>query len=370
MDSIIEASSAASSPVFLSSVHHRTKKNLTNHLRQSIFETLLIRSKDGKLKRGCQTEVAVKFSVHIKTVRRIWQRGIACMENGLMVNVSSKLTNSGRKQVQLNFGKVTEIPLRRRTNIRSLSKALNLPKSTVHRRIKEGKIRPHSNALKPYLSKENKRARLRFCLSMLKPNSLQGQPMFESMYDYVHIDEKWFYISKEAERYYLLPEEEEPHRCCKSKRFITKVMFLVAVARPRFDENKNEEFLGKIEIWPFTYKEPAKKNSKNRAAGTLETKAIVSVTKDVIRACLIEKVLSAIQSKWPCSSAMNTIFIQQDNARPQVDPFDVEFLEAASREGFDIRLSYQPPNSPDMNVLDLEYLERFNLCNIKKHPQI
>ncbi|CAL5349588.1 unnamed protein product [Camellia sinensis] len=368
MDSIIETSSAASFPVFLSSVHHRTKKNLTNHLRQSIFETLLIRSKDGKLKRDCQTEVAAKFSVHVKTVHRIWQRGIACMENGLVVNVSSKLTNSGRKRVQFNFGKVAEIPLRRRTNIRSLSKALNLPKSTVHKRIKEGKIRPHSNALKPYLSEENKRARLRFCLSMLVPNSLQGQPMFNSMYDYVHIDEKWFYISKEAERYYLLPEKEEPHRCCKSKRFITKVMFLAAVARPRFDENKNEEFSGKIGIWPFTYKEPAKKNSKNRAAGTLETKAIVSVTKDVIRACLIEKVLPAIRSKWPCSSAMNIIFIQQDNARPHVDPFDVEFLEAASREGFDIRLSYQPPNNPDMNVLDLGYFRAIQSLQYQEAP--
>ncbi|XP_028087118.1 uncharacterized protein LOC114287871 [Camellia sinensis] len=242
MDSIIETSFVASSLIFLSCVHHRTKKNLTNHLHQSIFETLLIQSKDGKLKRGCQTEAAAKFSVHVKTVRCIWQRGIACMENGLMVNVSSKLTNSGCKRVQLNFGKVTEIPLRCRTNIRSLSKALNFPKSTVHRRIKEGKIRLHSNALKPYLSEENKRVRLRFCLSMLEPNSLQGQPMFKSMYDYVHIDKKWFYISKEAERYYLLPEEEEPHRCCKSKRFITNVMFLTVVSRSQFDENKNEEF--------------------------------------------------------------------------------------------------------------------------------
>ncbi|XP_028058557.1 uncharacterized protein LOC114262392 [Camellia sinensis] len=203
---------------------------------------------------------------------------------------------------------------------------------------------------------------------MLERNSLQGQPMFNSMYDYVHIDEKWFYISKEAERYYLLPEEEEPHRCCKSKRFITKVMFLAAVARPRFDENKNEEFSGKIGIWPFTYKEPAKKNSKNRAAGTLETKAIVSVTKDVIRACLIEKVLPAIRSKWPCSSAMNIIFIQQNNARPHVDPFDVEFLAAASREGFDIRLSYQPPNSPDMNVLDLGYFRAIQCLQYQEAP--
>ncbi|CAL5416707.1 unnamed protein product [Camellia sinensis] len=194
--------------------------------------------------------------------------------------------------------------------------------------------------------------------------------MFKSMYDYAHIDKKWFYISKEAEGYYFLPEEEKPHCCCKSKHFITNVMFLAAVGRPRFDENKNEEFLGKIRIWPFSYKEPAKKKSKNRAAVTLQTKAIVSVTKDVICACLIEKVLPTIRSKWSHSSAMNTIFIQQDNARPYVDPFDVGFLEAVSREGFDIHLSYQPPNSSDMNVLDLDILEQSNLCNIKKHPQI
>ncbi|XP_028060307.1 uncharacterized protein LOC114263922 [Camellia sinensis] len=244
-----------------------------------------------------------------------------------MVNVSSKLTNSGHKRVQLNFGKVAEIPLRHRTNIYSLSKALNLPKSTIHSRIKEGKIWPHSNALKQYLSKENKRARLRFCVSMLEPNSLQGQPMFKSMYDYVHIDEKLFYISKEVETYYLLLEEEEPHRCCKTT-----------------------------------------KNSINRAAGTLETKAIVSVTKDVIRACLIEKVLLAIRSKWPRFSAMNIIFIQQDNARPHVDPFDVRFLEASSREGFDIRLSYQPPNSPNMNVLALEYFRAIQSLQYQETP--
>ncbi|KAL4569941.1 hypothetical protein LXL04_025589 [Taraxacum kok-saghyz] len=32
-----------------------------------------------------------------------------------------------------------------------------------------------------------------------------------------------------------------------------------------------------------------------------------------------------------------------------------EFLEAASQDGFDIRLSFQPSNSPDLNVLDLGF---------------
>ena len=56
-------------------------------------------------------------------------------------------------------------------------------------------------------------------------------------------------------------------------------MFLAAVARLRFDSLGNEVFSGKIGIYPFTTLEPSKRSSKNRIAGTLETKPILSVTK-------------------------------------------------------------------------------------------
>ncbi|GAA0139660.1 hypothetical protein LIER_01160 [Lithospermum erythrorhizon] len=95
------------------------------------------------------------------------------------------------------------------------------------------------------------------------------------MYDRVVIDEKWFYMSQESEKYYLLPNENEPYRTCKSKRFISKVMFLAAVARPLFDLSGNVLFDGKIGIFPFIVTNPAKKNNKNRAAGTLVTKPIL-----------------------------------------------------------------------------------------------
>ncbi|XP_058191991.1 uncharacterized protein LOC131309348 [Rhododendron vialii] len=188
------------------------------------------------------------------------------------------------------------------------------------------------------------------------------------MYDHVHIDEKWFYLSKVSERYYLLPQEEEPVRTCKSKKFITKVMFLAAVARPRFDCYGNEVFSGKIGIFPFTFKEPAKRNSKNRVAGTLETKAIVSVTKDVICSCLIEQVLPAIRSKWPSSGATDPIYIQQDNAEPHISPLDADFVEAASKDGFNICLTFQPTNSPDMNVLDLGYFRAIRSLQHQEAP--
>ncbi|XP_024627974.1 uncharacterized protein [Medicago truncatula] len=186
------------------------------------------------------------------------------------------------------------------------------------------------------------------------------------MHNIVHIDEKWFYITKKSMHYYLLPDEEEPLRTCKSKNFIAKVMFLVAVARPRFDAEGNEVFSGKIGVFPFVTQEPAKRNSVNRAAGTLETKPITSVTKEVSRTFLIEKVLPAIREKWPEDCVRDPIFIQQDNARTHIDHNDAEFCEAAKLGGFDIRLMCQPPNSPDLNVLDLGFFSAIQSLQYKK----
>ncbi|OMO85689.1 hypothetical protein COLO4_21501 [Corchorus olitorius] len=190
---------------------------------------------------------------------------------------------------------------------------------------------------------------------MLESASLTHDSTFKGMYNVVHIDEKWFYMTKKIEKYYLLPDEEEPYRTCKSKNFIPKVMFLVAMARPRFDEQRNEIFSGKIEVFPFVTREPAKRSSANRPAGTLETKPITSVRKKEMRSFLIEKVLPAIKEKWPRGALDGPIFIQQDNARTHVDIDDPEFCQAAAQDGFDIRLTYQPPNSPDLNMLDLGF---------------
>ncbi|XP_071740997.1 uncharacterized protein [Rutidosis leptorrhynchoides] len=161
-------------------------------------------------------------------------------------------------------------------------------------------------------------------------------------------------MSRSSKRYYIVPGENEPSRTCKRKKFITKVMFLAAVARPRHDASGNEVFSGKIGIFPLTTLEPAIRTSKNRVAGTMEIKPIISVAKEVTPAWLIAKVLQAIRAKWSQGHS-GPIFIQQDNARPHINVNDREFLEASSREGFDIKLCFQPPNSPDLNVLDLGF---------------
>ncbi|XP_023737125.1 uncharacterized protein LOC111885068 [Lactuca sativa] len=124
-----------------------------------------------------------------------------------------------------------------------------------------------------------------------------------------------------------------------------------AVAQPRFDVFGNEISSRKIGIFPLTSREPAKPSTKNHVAGTLETKPILAVTKEIMRSWLIEKVLPAIKAKWPPNHT-GPIFIQQDNAKPHIDVNDSEFIEASSQDGFDIRLCFQSPNSPDLNVLD------------------
>ena len=86
-------------------------------------------------------------------------------------------------------------------------------------------------------------------------HSFPDEYVFKNQYDCVHIDEKWFNLTEENARYYLSPDEEHPLRTTQSKRFITKVMFISAVARPRDHPwgGPMEGFNGKIGIWPFTY---------------------------------------------------------------------------------------------------------------------
>ena len=160
--------------------------------------------------------------------------------------------------------------------------------------FKRGEITRTTTTLKPSLTRQNMINRMEHCLSMLNPNT--GE--FSSMHDYIHVDEKWFYLTTDKKKFYHLEDETAPHRSVQSKRFIAKVMFLCAVARPRMDYHNHRMFDGKIGIWPFVVKEPAKRRSVNRERGTLITKPI-NVTSQVYSDFMKEKVLPANQNKWP-----------------------------------------------------------------------
>jgi len=324
---------------------------LNNDQRRFVADLLMNSSSRGKLCRGIVKRVASYFSVSKDVIYGIWRQvketGGACHK---------KTKNCGRKRVEIDFEKIRNAPLSKRRTLRALQTVLGIKtKTTLLKYLKEGVLRQHSSTLKPHLNNGNKKARLEFCLSMLEESSIPHDPIFKSMHNIVHIDEKWFYMSKKSTNYYLLEDEANPHRTCNNKNYIGKVMFLVVVARPRFDKDDNEIFSGKIGVFPLVTKVPAKRSSVNRPAGTLETKPITSITREVNLRMMIDKVLPTLKEKWPQEYAHETIYIQQDNAPCHVSIDNEEFRRAASEGGWDIRLTCQPPNSPDFNVLDLGF---------------
>ena len=108
---------------------------------------------------------------------------------------------------------------------------MGVSKPTVHHWIVASTICVHCSSLKPILTEENKWARLEMALHFRNP---EDPSEYQDMHDQIHLDEKWFFLVWEKERYLLFPKEKNPKWCVKHKLHITKVMFLCAVVRPQY----------------------------------------------------------------------------------------------------------------------------------------
>ncbi|XP_057784891.1 uncharacterized protein LOC131002405 [Salvia miltiorrhiza] len=321
------------------------RKDLSGAERQAIALFLLQNSSNGKLHYGTAKAAMEKWGCCWSSITRLWKAAKEEHAQGQLVTVQSKkLSRSRRKRVHIDLELISSLELHKRGTIRRLATSINCSKSTVGRWISKGLIRPHSSAIRPDLTAPNKLLRLRFSLEQVVYDRICNVLKFNNMHNVIHADEKWFYMSKVNHKFYLTPAEIDPHRTCKSKKFIKKIMFLCAVCRPLFDEDGSVLFDGKIGIFPFTEMVPAKRKSKNREAGTLEEKPIQSITKQVMKDMYIYK---------------------QDNAKPHIKDDDPDFRAAASANGFDIRIIHQPPNSPDTNINDLGWFRAIQSLQVQ-----
>ena len=80
------------------------------------------------------------------------------------------------------------------------------------------------------------------------------------MLDHVHVNEKWFFISHDGERYILCSgntnsdaesKEEVLYRSIWHERHNTKVMFPCAQVRPQYVPGKGQWWDGKLGICPI-----------------------------------------------------------------------------------------------------------------------
>lgn len=344
------------------------RPNATEEERVGILQALLTLSENGKLVKGAIQVTAAKFMKSSKTISRIWRRAQESLQSGAVCAdmASRKRGNCGRKRKNRDeiANLIAQVPLAKRTTLRSLSAATKIPIGTLYNVLKEGRLKRVNSTVKPHLGEENKIQRLKFALDMLEPES----DKFKEMFNMVHVDEKWFYLTKIKKKFYLVPEEEIPHRTVQSKRFITKVMFLTAVARPRWDPHRKTFFDGKIGIWPCIDQVPAQRSSKNRRRGTLVSKPF-EVNGEKYSKLITEKVIPAIKEKWPVGSRNMNIVVQHDNAPPhkKVDE-DMLMAAGARSDGFNISFMFQPPNSPDYNVLDLGFFAAIQSLQYHESP--
>lgn len=270
------------------------------------------------------------------------------------------------------------IPLEQRSTIRAASRALSVPRSTISRILREGNIVCRSNSVLPSLTEQNKYERLLYCFERVREDDT-GTLNYASCYDEVHIDEKWFYMMRPVTKAYLAEGEVAPKRKCQHKGHIIKVMFLAAVARPRFDRNGSCLFDGKIGMWPFVEEQSAQKTSNYCPAGTLELKP-VSVDSQRYKEYILEQVMPAIKRVWSQKRWTEAfVSIQHNNAPVHFNQNDNQWIEYAHESANNGRWTFnirpQPPNSPDLNILDLGFFRsiqalQYEQCPAKTIPQL
>ena len=298
---------------------------------------------------GKVTELVARFNVTPKTISQIRKKLVENINRSIS-DFAPQFHKRGRKKFDREALQqtVAAIPLFERQNFPSIAVRTPVSAMTIWRMIQEKSLRVHSSCLRPALRDAVKQDCVDFAIDQLN----ETKTAFKQMYDVVHIDEKWFEITKVNCRYILTPTESNPERGVQLKCHIPKIMFLCAVARPR--RVGNAHFDGKIGIWPFAHQVPAMRNSINRPAGTLVW-TLHNVNTEAYTEMLRDKVIPAIHDKFP-HEVTPLITIQHDNATPH-KAMDDEAVEdyAMQARGLNIAMEFQPSNSPDTNVLDLGF---------------
>ena len=155
----------------------------------------------------------------------------------------------------------------------------------------------HSSSLKPALDETNKLWRYSYAVGQME---IVTGPFnyWSGHYDRVHIDEKWFWISRDNENYFMVFGEEPPVRKVWGDKYMTKVMFLCAQARPWINCTTGTWWNGKIGMWHVGHYGAASWSSVNRPAGT-QVWINETMDKNKYREMLVDSVIPAFAAKWP-----------------------------------------------------------------------
>ncbi|XP_062200149.1 uncharacterized protein LOC133902648 [Phragmites australis] len=114
------------------------RNEVSNDKRRRIFESLLAKANNGILKRHVTTEISASFGVPIRTIQRIWKQGKDCLDQGILVDVSSGKCRSGRKRIEVDVSGIRDLPLSSRTTLDDLCAHLHVSKGKLLAMKREG----------------------------------------------------------------------------------------------------------------------------------------------------------------------------------------------------------------------------------------
>ncbi|ETV64950.1 hypothetical protein H257_18246 [Aphanomyces astaci] len=141
-----------------------------------------------------------------------WTRGRSSIADGAaLANVDSRRKgNCGAKKVRSVIDikmAIKAVPHEGRQTLCSTAVLSGMPKIAILRHMKEAHgLAARTSHLKPLLT-DNMLERLWFAVSFVQPG-LRRNHSFINMYKNVHVDEKWFFITKVKRRFYLYDDEE------------------------------------------------------------------------------------------------------------------------------------------------------------------
>jgi DNA-binding transcriptional regulator YhcF (GntR family) len=415
---LIKASSLFNAMADIEDNGVRKRRDTRSEDRRVIFFHCRMAMVDGALTAGTCRELARQLGFKPKTISRQW-RAMRRVAEPLLINQpedehlaiieanAHKIFRTGhwkRRKGKLKYDPeqlveaIKALPLKQRMTVRHTAGSVGVPVSTIQRMLRPPAPKPakiivpaaleddddnftaskllvrHSSNIHPTLTADNKMMRFLYCLEQINPATMGlRHPKFFGQFDKVHIDEKWFHLCRDGERYILAPDEQIPVRHTKHKGYILKVMFLCAKARPRWDPTKREMWDGKLGIWPIGAYTIAKRTSKNRPAGTQEWKND-TVDREAYKEMLKEKVIQSIIEKWPAAEWSDdsvVIKIQQDGAGGHCKEDDEEIAEYIQSIHLEdkVKLYTQPANSPDLNILDLGLFNAIQAAYYRTSPR-
>ena len=188
-------------------------KEMSLQLRKRALGLLLSRLENGVLPWGSLTIVADQIGVSRSTISRLWRQARGAHEQSLIITPEIASRNNSRanclKYSHAEFHQgLKEIPRHHRKTYCSTVKAMGVALSTVQRMLLHRDVcRVHTSSLKPTLTEENKMSRMELALSFVDENNTSK---FENMEDLIHIDKKWFYLTKDGQRFIIAGMRRNP----------------------------------------------------------------------------------------------------------------------------------------------------------------